>query len=121
MRESIVSRFQERMGTIVGHALVLNEAIGEKVVSGDLEPIHERPEVVFDPTTMDDAFPVDPSEPSVADVKGGGRTLCSTDLGLQRVEKVSASEAGENEWHDIILLKPKVALESLLNHMDGDD
>jgi hypothetical protein len=52
------------------------------------------------------------------DVNGGGlkvgveHVLCTTDLGLQRV--VKSSKEGESEWQTSMLLKPKVALESMI-------
>jgi hypothetical protein len=113
-KDLLLSKFRAELDTIVNSALQMNKAIGEDILSKDLEPMHEQPEVVFDAMVMDDAFPADESK---VDDKHGIKTLCSTDLGLRSIEKVSREGESESEWHDSILLKPKVALESLLEAM----
>lgn len=87
----------------------LNKLFGIGSTSSELLALYVNPDVGFDPSTMDDTF-------------GGGSThgaevakenvLCSTDLGLLKAEKV-----GKNEWTKIVLLKPRIVLQSRLDEI----
>lgn len=105
IHEEVMTTFGEKLTIVVRAALALNWVIGKDITSADLEPITVLWQSVFDSAVMED-------------VNGGGlkvgveHVLCTTDLGLQRV--VKSSKEGESEWQTSMLLKPKVALESMI-------
>jgi hypothetical protein len=94
---------------IINVSLRLNRAIGEEVTSSDFEPVCIELGVLFDPLKMDDVGGDHTSQ------KTADRVLCTTEIGLQRVER----QTKENRsWMETtLLLKPKVALESIVEHM----
>ena len=104
--EMIVSNeaFVRNLEGLVNCALRLNKTLGEDIISADLEPANERPDGMWDESTMDEAFG-DARTKTLDD-----RVLCAVELGLRKVEKVL--NGGEPEWHDTSLLKPKVVLTS---------
>jgi len=121
IQEEIMNTFGDKL-TIVGRAaLALNWVVGKDITSADLEPIVVVCEAVFDPALMED---VNGNGGLKAEVE---HVLCTTDLGLQRVVgKSSKSKDGAvaaasssvssslQQTTTTILLKPKVALESMI-------
>lgn len=103
----IVTCFGERIHMVMQCAQQLNKTTGEGVTSCDLETLYIEPETPFDGHAMDDSL--NTSDPVASDEK----VLCTTDLGLERVEKISGTSG---EWHEVTLLKPKVILLSKLVH-----
>jgi hypothetical protein len=105
IHDEVMSTFGEKLTIVVRAALALNWVIGKDITSADLEPITVLWDTEFDLTIMDD-------------VNGGKlragveHVLCTTDLGLQRV--VKSSKDGEPALETTMLLKPKVALESMI-------
>ena len=98
----IWAKFSNSIKTITNLAFRLNQTIGEQVTSSDLEVMCVRGDVAFFPEDMED---IGGDYASTAD-----RVLCTTDLGL----KQGSREANGNR-KKVLLLKPKVALESLMN------
>jgi hypothetical protein len=102
----IVTCFGERIQMVMQCAQQLNKTMGEGVTSCDLGPLYIEPEIPFDGHMMDDALNTsDPLTPS------DEKVLCTTDLGLGRVEKISGTSG---EWQEATLLKPKVIMLSRL-------
>jgi len=109
--ERIMASFGERIDIVMKTAQRLNKAVGEGVTSCDLEALYIAPNVVYAADTMADAL--GPTTTSNADEK----ILCTTDLGLVRAERVSGSMG---DWHESVLLKPKVVLQSGLAGIIGE-
>ena len=105
--EEVVVRFGEKLMIVVRAALALNWVIGREITSADLEPTAVAHEAEFDSTVMEDVN-------GDGNLKAGvEHVLCTTDLGLQRVVR-SSSKDGIPTWQTKVLLKPKVALESMI-------
>ncbi|KAI0750421.1 hypothetical protein C8Q74DRAFT_1211811 [Fomes fomentarius] len=105
--ESIKRDFNSGLQEIIRFALEFQRLSGERVVSRDLILIGVDGEALFDPAAMEDEW-TDPKNPSSA---ASGGVLCTTQLGLVREEK----KAGKIER--AVLVKPKVALTGMLQHM----
>lgn len=104
LKESgFIGKFKERLVMIVKVALRIHEAIGEGITSGDIRTLVVPLGEAFHPQFMDDAF----SENTLANAREapGQQIIGTTDIGLQRVTRGSASN---------ILKKPKVVLSSAL-------
>ncbi|KIM40815.1 hypothetical protein M413DRAFT_445619 [Hebeloma cylindrosporum] len=109
--ERIMTNFGERIGVVMKTAQRLNKTVGEGVTSCDLEAFYIAPNVLYSADTMADALgPTTTSD-------RGETILCTTDLGLVRAEKVSGSIG---DWHESVLLKPKVVLQSGLSSLTGE-
>ena len=65
------------------------------------EALYIAPDIVYDPTTMEDAIGTGSVEQETI--------ICTTDLGLVRAEKVAGTRG---DWKEAVLLKPKVVLYS---------
>lgn len=105
-------KFGERISNVVKMASRLNKAMGEEVTSADLWPINAILGAKFDKATMDNF------EPHGEDLEEKA-VLCTTALGLQRSEKVVREDVVE--FKTTILLKPKVALESVADALERDE
>ncbi|KAH7883406.1 hypothetical protein F5I97DRAFT_1815960 [Phlebopus sp. FC_14] len=104
-------KFGERISNIVKMAIRLNKAMGEEVTSADLWPTHAPAGEQFDGSNMEDF--------EGQEAQNRNAVLCTTALGLQRSERVTV---GENfEFKTTILLKPKVALESVAEGLERED
>lgn len=106
VQDVIRSEFGDRMGRIGSLALELNKAIGEGIVSSDIEPIYVAPGVAFDPAVMDDdeLFTNDPQDSPLE----SETILCTTRLGLLWTGEGSA----ESRWDEKILLRPRIVRRS---------
>ncbi|KIK91493.1 hypothetical protein PAXRUDRAFT_830793, partial [Paxillus rubicundulus Ve08.2h10] len=91
----------------------VNKIIGEDVTSGDFEVLAVPPATTFDGMMMEDSYD-DETSPSAR----GGKVLCATDLGLRKKTRVGMVGEKEKQWEIKMLLKPKVALESVVDIMD---
>ena len=107
--EEVMTRFGEKLTNVTRAALALNRVIAKEITSADLEPISVSWDTAFDSAAMDD---INGEEGLKAGVE---QVLCTTDLGLQRVVKLSKGD--ETEWQTTMLLKPKVALESTIESL----
>jgi hypothetical protein len=118
IRQRLTARFSTRMTTLTRMSLRLNEVIGEEITSCELKAISMPYGVTFSARTMDDGYDDGrwhglPSElPQV---------LCTTELGLQKEVKLYDDGTAKVNWQRVVLAKPKVALESLINGMQLRD
>ncbi|KAH7929505.1 hypothetical protein BV22DRAFT_1002424 [Leucogyrophana mollusca] len=113
LREALKKRFNEKIAVMVELAMRINRVIGEDVTSGNLEVVAISSAAPFDKATMEDAY-----EDGRADLKASdnNRVLCPTDLGLRRLTRIST--IGQSQWEEKLLLRPKVALESVVDNVD---
>jgi hypothetical protein len=102
--------FRDKVMTIIKASLHLSKVLGEEIISSDLEVVVPRPGVDFDAATMDDIG----REHGVG-VQKVDRVLCATELGLRRV--VKRKKENQNCLDTTLLLKPKCALESVVENM----
>ncbi|KAI5991785.1 hypothetical protein EDC04DRAFT_2587261 [Pisolithus marmoratus] len=109
--KALSSKFSEKVSFLVTLAVRVNKIVGEDVTSGDLEVLTVPPASLFDPASMEDVY-------NEAASGAGARVLCTTDLGLRKRVRVSTTGEKEKQWAVTILLKPKVALESVVEIMD---
>jgi len=109
--ERIMTRFSGRIRAVMKLAKQLNKKIGEGITSCDLEVLYIAPDIPFTPSSMEDAF--GPNK-----VEGKEEVICTTDLGLVRAERMSGAVGN---WHESVLLKPKVILPSGLVAITGID
>ena len=92
----------------------VNKIVDEDTTSRDFEVMAVLPATAFDATTMEDSY--DDGELTKAGGNKITKVLCATDLGLRKKTRVGMT--GEKQWETKILLKPKVALESVVDIMD---
>ena len=95
--------FQEKLTRIVTLALRLQTAIGESVISGEMQTILISPDATFDRDIMEDGFS---QNERTAEREVEERVAGTTDIGLQRSTKGSGIH---------LLRKPKVVLCSALD------
>lgn len=105
------TKFKDRLQTVIELAFRLNKAIGEEVTSGDMEVIEVRPNDIFDPQTMQDAYTV-PAPRKQGEGPVPERILCTIGLGLRLA--VKKSNGDDSDWEIKTLLKPEVVPESAL-------
>ncbi|GBE79273.1 predicted protein [Sparassis crispa] len=106
MEEALERIHGEQMGSVIRLCLGLRTATGEHILSRDIETLVVEPGVSFDVEQMQDAF-------NGVDIeKGRTAVLCVTELGLRCVEK-----DGNGKMHRTTLLKPKVALETMVREL----
>ncbi|KZP28389.1 hypothetical protein FIBSPDRAFT_679257, partial [Athelia psychrophila] len=104
--EALTSTFGDRIYAIIDAALNINRILGEEITSGDFEIVACQGGVAFDPTSMEDVAPDVPLHDERNIV------LCTTEMGLRR-ESWEVKD-GQRVQEITLLLKPKVALESVL-------
>ncbi|KAF7982967.1 hypothetical protein HWV62_24552 [Athelia sp. TMB] len=108
MFEAVTEGFGDRVNTIVEVALHINRVMGE-ITSGDMETVIWPRGVIFEPKAMDDAGGEAFSHEEEAIV------LCTTELGLRKATQ--EGKGGLSARESTLLLKPKVALETLVAQM----
>ncbi|KAN0081721.1 hypothetical protein V8E55_009345 [Tylopilus felleus] len=111
---ALTSKFAEKLSFLVSLAMRVNKIVGEDVTSGDFEVLAVPPATAFDVTAMEDSY--DDGRSSKAKGNNIPKVLCATDLGLRK--KTRMGMTGEKQWETKVLLKPKVALESVIEIMD---
>lgn len=111
---ALSSKFTEKLSFLVSLAMRVNKIVGEDVTSGDFEVLAIPPGTAFDVTTMEDSYDDGGSAKGRED--NVSKVLCATDLGLRK--KTRMGMTGEKQWETKVLLKPKVALESVIEIMD---
>ncbi|KAG8220565.1 hypothetical protein J3R82DRAFT_3298 [Butyriboletus roseoflavus] len=111
---ALSSKFAEKLSFLVSLAMRVNKIVGEDVTSGDFEVMAVLPATAFDLMTMDDSY--DDGGSAKARENTMSKVLCATDLGLRKKTRVGMT--GEKQWETKVLLKPKVALESVMDIMD---
>jgi hypothetical protein len=110
LRTSAGKKLNDRIKLLFKLAIQLKKIMMEEITSANLKTVTVSGGVAYSAEEMEDAY-VD-GNPAT----GGVRVLCTTDLGLSRTTRLATS--GENQWDIKLLLKPKVALETVVNSMD---
>ncbi|KAG7091391.1 hypothetical protein E1B28_010429 [Marasmius oreades] len=105
LTDQLKTHFASHIADIINRAIKLNNVIGDDITSCELVPINCETGILFDEDSMENTF--DP--PSWSNSFTEENILCTTELGLLRSEKVHGKEG---EWTHLILLKPKVVLQS---------
>lgn len=123
VHDVIMQSFEENMTVVVRQALALNWVTGRDITSADLEPSMELWETAYDPANMEDvhAEPAHSKTKSAEESVKEDHVLCTTDLGLRRIVKLSKDKSA-TEGEDMqtsVLLKPKVALHSVIEGLEG--
>lgn len=108
---SVDKKLSDRIVLLFKLALQLNKIVMEEITSADLRIATVPFETTYSAEQMEDAYA--DGDPAT----GGVRVLCTSDLGLRRITRLTTS--GENQWDDKLLLKPKVALKTVVDFMDG--
>lgn len=110
LRTSAGKKLNDRIKLLFKLAIQLKKIMMEEITSANLKTVTVSGGVAYSAEQMEDAY-VD-GNPATS----GVRVLCTTDLGLSRTTRLATS--GENQWDIKLLLKPKVALETVVNSMD---
>ncbi|OJA20120.1 hypothetical protein AZE42_04093 [Rhizopogon vesiculosus] len=110
LRASAEKKLSDRIVLLFKLATQLKKIIMEEITSTDLRTVTISGGVVYSAEVMEDAYVDGDPAPS------GVRVLCTTNLGLNRTTRLATS--GETQWDNKLLLKPKVALETVVNSMD---
>lgn len=113
---ALAAKFTEKISFLVSLAVRVNKIVGEDVTSGDLEVLAVMPATPFDAASMEDSY--DDGTPASSAGGAARRVLCATDLGLRKRTRVAMTGEKEKQWEIKMLLKPKVALESVVEIMD---
>lgn len=110
------TKFAEKVHHFVSLAGQVNKMIGVGVISEDFEVLVVWPDTPFDDKQMEDSYD------SGERVQGAGGhqedVLCATDLGVMQRINVGAGAGEEGEPSELIVVKPRVALMSVLNIID---
>ncbi|KZP05600.1 hypothetical protein FIBSPDRAFT_842868 [Athelia psychrophila] len=101
--EALIGKFGDRIYAIIDAALNISRILGEEITSDDFEIVTCQAGVTFDPSWMEDDAS-DGLEKSIV--------LCTTEMGLSRESR--EVKGGQIAEVITLLLKPKVALESVL-------
>ncbi|KAH9946440.1 hypothetical protein B0H21DRAFT_415663 [Amylocystis lapponica] len=114
--DTFVDKYGEKISGIVTLTLELRRSMGEEMVSCDLETVVAEGGEIYDAEVMDDAYSTGGArtEPNSA----AAHILCTTEHGLRRVERYGDGINGELKSQVTMLLKPKVALESLAEELE---
>ena len=94
-------RFSSHLGEIIKLALEVSTMTGEGITSCDFEITFVPHDSPYDPMYMETVY--SGSSPT----HGKESVICTVDLGLMKVEKVSKPEVHTKK---LVLLKPKVLL-----------
>ncbi|EIW80669.1 hypothetical protein CONPUDRAFT_82793 [Coniophora puteana RWD-64-598 SS2] len=120
VKRALADKYTHRFALLAGLALDVNRVIGEDVTSSEYEVLAVKSGVVFERGEMEDAYDDGHSHShSHSHSAGNGsaaKVLCPTDLGL--VQRTKLAGGREGRWDVKVLLKPKVALESVVDFMD---
>jgi hypothetical protein len=101
-------RFSPGLGEIIKLALELNTMIGEGITSCDFEITFVPHDSPYDPKYMETVYGGN------SPIQGKESVICTVDLGLMRVERVSKPELHTKE---LVLLKPKVLLPAVFGNL----
>ena len=111
----LLTRYGEKLKGIVGSSLEVRRSVGEEILSSDLGTTIAAPDGAYLPGAMEDAYATgDSPEAAGLDV----RVLCTTAHGLQRQERREVGKGGEMQVQTTVLLKPKVALSTLIEELE---
>jgi predicted nucleic acid-binding Zn-ribbon protein len=107
--EMVSRKFGDQIKAIHKASFRLNQVLREEITSSDLEPLWISPNTFFDPSGMEDIGG------EQVGLRQSDRVLCITEMGLQRV--VRQTKENRSQPETTLLLKPKVALESVTESM----
>ena len=107
--DKLTKKFGHRLSVIATLAIGLNKAIGEDTMSCTMTALSIPHSVEFTPRFMEDAY----DETQKQLTSQSSKVLCTVELGLQKDEKDTNGDRGSAT----VILKPKVALESLTDDM----
>ncbi|EED83895.1 predicted protein [Postia placenta Mad-698-R] len=102
----VQARHSDRLRSFVNACLHIHKAIGEELTSADFETVAGACGARFEADCMKDEWGGSTEE------NEEGTVLCTTAMGLRRVEKRDGGEI-----NSIMLLKPGVALDSVVKEM----
>ncbi|KAH7883466.1 hypothetical protein F5I97DRAFT_1815020 [Phlebopus sp. FC_14] len=117
LAKALSDKFTEKISILVSLAIRVNKIIGEDVTSGNLEVLAVHPAAPFNAEAMEDSYDDGVSARSARSTDTA-KVLCATDLGLRKRTRVAVTGEKEKQWEMTLLLKPKVALESVVDIMD---
>lgn len=107
--------FGEKVTTVVNKALEIRRLVGEEITTTEFRvfcPQEGDGFLAVYMADMDDSGPGSRNSDTAAN--NSAVVLCTTELGLYRYGKRSATSTDEEVWETNVLLKAKVALPSLL-------
>jgi len=110
LRSSAEKNLSDKIVLLFKMATQLKKSVMEEITSADLRMVIVASGVPYSEEEMEDAY-VD-GDPATH----GVRVLCTTDLGLSRTTRLATS--GDRQLDTKLFLKPKVALETVVNSMD---
>ena len=111
--------FGEKLGALVAACTALAKALGEDIIASDIRLFCPFFDDKYLKGIMDDASEGGRAKPSKAQpLAHTPPVLCTTELGLQRCEKV-VGDGGVQESSRIMMLKPQVLLASFVEEMIG--
>lgn len=110
------TKFAEKVHHFVSLAGQVNKIIGVGVISEDFEVLVVWPEDVFNDRRMEDSY--DSGERIQGREGHQEEVLCATDLGLMQRIKVGAGAGEKRKPSELVVMKPKVALMSVLDIID---
>ncbi|KAI0824356.1 hypothetical protein BC628DRAFT_1322955 [Trametes gibbosa] len=116
VRDLVRERYGKRLKQLGAHVLDFRHIAGEQIVSRDLRVVIAASSDPFAPTWMEDEWADGKGATDSASPKGG-TVLCTTYLGLERLERgVEAGPKGPGETmvRQVLLVKPKVVLQNTL-------
>ncbi|KAJ7628238.1 hypothetical protein DFH06DRAFT_1442141, partial [Mycena polygramma] len=109
--EYIEDKFAGHIAAIAKYSLQLRKAIGEDIVSEDLEVVYVGPNQIFREQTMEDVYAVGRRKDQSRRAARAGFDVevvaCTSDIGLQKRGRNTLDFKGGD-----ILLRPKVVLQS---------
>ena len=111
----MLQKFGPKIQDILLLASAFRKVTKEDVVSTDFQLLCPRYEDVFNPEIMEDAERRRDKgqEESTAEQA----VLCTTGLGLRSVERGIKGDGSVGEVHEVVVLKPKVVLVSLVEEL----
>jgi hypothetical protein len=107
---SLMAEPGNALGLIANSVAELKEGIAEKVTSCDMDVLFCPCGTSFDARWMTDAF-------NGSQVSSDELVLCTTNLGLKLTRSVTKDR--NTEYEDIVLLRAKVALQSVMDDLIG--
>lgn len=104
--DALKQKFSEKISLLAKSGMRINKLIINSLDRG-LDVVVIKPATVFDSTCMDDGYDDGERDKNTAN----NRVLCPTDIGL--LQRSKGLNGGVR-----ILLKPKIALESVVDNLD---
>lgn len=117
MMSALWSKFGEKIHHFVSLAGQVNKIIGVGVISEDFEVLVAWPNLVFDESKMEDSY--DNGDRMQGIEEREEIVLCATDLGLVQRMTVGSSSGQKAKLSELIVIKPRVALASVVDILDG--